>query len=278
MSKNQQIQVLGLVVQVKKIEDNDFVSLTDIAKRKNTTEPKDVVRNWLRLKNTVDYLWLWEFINNPNFNSVEFDAFKNDAGTNAFTLSPQLWIEKTQAIGLMSKSGKYWWWTYAYKDIALKFASRISVEFELYLIKEFQRLKQQETQALDWNVKRFLTKMNYKIHTDAIKENLIPHQLSPNEINFVYADEADMLNKALFGMTAKDRQEKNPWKKGNVRDYATIEQLIVLANMESINAEFITIWYQQSQRLASLNRTAITQMKSLMSGWLSMKGLEKNNI
>lgn len=278
MSKNQQIQVLGLVVQVKKIEDNDFISLTDIAKRKNTTEPKDVVRNWLRLKNTVDYLWLWEFINNPNFNSVEFDAFKNDAGTNAFTLSPQLWIEKTQAIGLMSKSGKYWWWTYAYKDIALKFASRISVEFELYLIKEFQRLKQQETQALDWNVKRFLKKMNYKIHTDAIKENLIPHQLSPNEINFVYADEADMLNKALFGMTAKDRQEKNPWKKGNVRDYATIEQLIVLANMESINAEFITIWYQQSQRLASLNRTAITQMKSLMSGWLSMKGLEKNNI
>lgn len=275
MSNNQKIQVLGLVVQVKKIEDNDFVSLTDIAKRKNTLAPKSVVANWLRLHNTIEYLWLWECINNPNFNSIEFDAFKNDAGTNAFTLSPQLWIEKTQAIGLMSKSGKYWWWTYAHKDIALKFASRISIEFELYLIKEFQRLKEQETQALDWNVKRFLTKMNYKIHTDAIKENLIPKELSPNEINFVYADEADMLNKALFGMTAKDRQEKNPWKKGNIRDYATIEQLIVLANMESINAEFISLSYPQSQRLASLNRTAIVQMKSLMSGWSLLKGLEK---
>jgi len=237
--------------------------------------PKTVVANWLRLHNTIEYLWLWELINNSNFNSIEFDAFKNDAGTNAFTLSPLQWIEKTQAIGLISKSGKYGWWTYAHKDIALKFASWISIEFELYLIKEFQRLKEQETKALDWNVKRFLTKMNYKIHTDAIKENLIPKELSQNEINFVYADEADMLNKALFGMTAKDRQEKNPWKKGNVRDYATIEQLIVLANMESINAEFIAMWYLQSQRLASLNRTAIAQMKSLMNGGILPKLLDK---
>ena len=161
------------------------------------------------------------------------------AGTNAFTLSPQQWIEKTNAIGLISKSGKYWWWTYAHKDIAIKFANRISVEFELYLIKEFQRLKEQETQALDWNVKRFLTKMNYKIHTDAIKENLIPKELSLDEINMLYADEADVLNIALFGITAKQRRNSNPEKLWNMREYASIQQLIILANMESINAEYI---------------------------------------
>ncbi|MFA6255869.1 MAG: KilA-N domain-containing protein [Candidatus Absconditabacterales bacterium] len=226
MKKNQQIQVLGVVVKIKKMENNDFISLTDIAKRKNTLAPKSVVANWLRLRNTVDYLGLWEFINNPNFNSIEFDAFKNDAGTNAFTLSPQQWIEKTQAIGLISKSGKYGGGTFAHKDIALKFASWVSIEFELYLIKEFQRLKAQETHALDRNVKRFLTKMNYKIHTDAIKQHLIPKELSQNAVNILYADEADVLNLALFGMTARQWQSKNDGKQGNMRDYATIEQLI----------------------------------------------------
>ncbi len=273
MKKNQQIHVLGILVNVKKMENNDFISLTDIAKRKNTLAPKSVVANWLRLRNTIDYLWLWEFINNPNFNSIEFDAFKNDAGTNAFTLSPQMRIEKTQAIGLISNSGKYWWWTYAHKDIAIKFANRISVEFELYLIKEFQRLKAQETQSLDWNVKRFLTKMNYKIHTDAIKDNLIPKELSQNAINILYADEADVLNLALFGMTAKQWQTKNTWKQGNIRDYATIEQLIILANMESLNAEYIRLKILQSKRLQLLNQTAITQMTSLLNRWTEDKFL-----
>jgi len=267
MKKNQQIHVMWSEIKIMKFKESDFVSLTDIARYKNPQEPKDVVKNWMRLRNTIDFLWLREKINNPNFKGVEFDPFKNDIGTNAFTLSPQQWIEKTQAIGLISKSWKYGWWTYAHKDIAIKFANRISVEFELYLIKEFQRLKAQEVNVLDRNVKRFLTKMNYKIHTDAIKEHLIPKELCQNTINILYADEADVLNIALFGMTAKQWQTQNIWKQGNIRDYATIEQLIILANMESINAEYIRLNIPQSKRLQLLNQTAITQMKSLLNIW-----------
>ncbi len=264
MKNNQKVEVLWIVVQIKKINNGDFISLTDIAKRKNTLAPKSVVANRLRLYNTIEYMWLWESINNLNFNRIEFDAFKSRAGLNAFTLSPSQWIGKTNAIGLTSKAGKYWWWTYAHKDITIKFASRISTEFELYLIKEFQRLKEQELKWLDWNVKRFLTKMNYRIHTDAIKENLIPQELSPEQINNIYTDEADILNIALFGQTAKQRRDDNISKKGNIMDYATIEQLIILANMESMNAEYISLGVKQSERLGLLNKMAITQMKSLL--------------
>ena len=218
----------------------------------------------MRTKNTIEYLWFREMLYNPLFKSIEFDGFKNQAWWNTFSMTPKKWIEKTNAIGIISKKGKYWW-TFAYKDIALKFASWISIEFELYLIKEFQRLKAQETQSLDWNVKRFLTKMNYRIHTDAIKDNLIPKELSQHAITILYADEADVLNLALFGMTAKQWQTKNNWKSWNIRDYATIEQLIILANMENINAEYIKLKIPQNKRLQLLNQTAITQMTSLLN-------------
>lgn len=264
LSKNSNIQVLWTEIKLIQLKDSDFVSLTDIAKWKNTTAPKDVVKNWLRLRNTVEYLWLRECINNSHFNRVEFDSFKIASGTNSFTLSPTLWTVKTNAIWLITKTWKYWWWTFAHKDIAVKFASRISVEFELYLVKEFQRLKEQERKAIDRNVKRFLTKMNYKIHTDAIKENLIPPELTKNQINFVYADEADLLNVALFGKTAKEWREKNLNIKWNMRDESNITQLIVLANIESLNAEYIKLWLPQNKRLELLNKTAISQIKSLL--------------
>jgi len=263
MSQKLNIQVLWTGIKLIKLKESDFVSLTDIARYKNQKEPKDVVRNWLRLRNTIDYLGLRETINNPDFKGVEFDSFKAESGTNAFTLSPQLWIEKTNAIWIISKSWNNWW-TFAHKDIAMKFASRISVEFELYLIKEFQKLKEQELTALDRNVKRFLTKINYKIHTDAIKNNLVPQKLTKTQINLIYANEADVLNVALFGKTAKERREKNPWKTWNMRDDSTIEQLIVLANIESMNAEYIKLKLPQSKRLELLNKTAISQIKSLL--------------
>lgn len=218
----------------------------------------------MRTKNTIEFIGLWEIINNPEFKGVEFDSFKTEAWWNAFTMSPQKWIDKTNAIWIISKSWNNWG-TFAHKDIAIKFASWVSSEFELYLIKEFQRLKQEELKTLDWSAKRFLTKVNYKIHTDAIKENLIPKELSKNDINFVYADEADILNKALFWKTAREWRDQNPWKKWNIRDEASIEQLIILANIESMNAEFIKMWLKQAERLETLNKVAITQMKSLLS-------------
>lgn len=287
MKNNQHIHVMWSEITVFKSKESDYISLTDMVKNFGDDI---MIYHRMRNRNTLEFIWSREELYNPDFKGIEFETFKKEAWLNTFSLTPRKRIEATGAIGIISKAGRYGWWTFAHKDIAFEFATRISPKFKLYLIKEFQRLKEQEMKALDWNVKRFLTKMNYKIHTDAIKENLIPKELSPNEINFVYADEADMLNKALFGMTAKGRQEKNPWKKwqgelpgkgkrgwpgSNVRDYATIEQLIVLANMESINAELIAMWYQQSQRLASLNRTAITQMKSLMNGWILPKLLNK---
>jgi len=256
-----EIEVLGTEIRVSKINKDDYICITDIAKYKSD-RPEQIIQNWLRNRNVIEFLWIWEKINNENFNHLSFEVIKKEAWLNAFLMSPKKWVEKTSAIWIVSKSGRYWW-TYAHKDLAFKFASWISVEFEMYIIKEFQRLKEQEIKNLDWTAKRFLTKINYKIHTDSIKENLIPKKLSPKEISLIYADEADILNKALFWMTAREWREANSDKKGNVRDYANIEQLIVLANLESINSELIKMWLEQSKRLELLNNTAISQMKSL---------------
>lgn len=260
-------------IQVSVVQ-NDYISLTDIAKSKNRDEPKDVVKNWLRNKNTIEFLGLWERINNKNFKGVEFDTFKNEAGLNSFTLSPTKWAEKTNAIGIFTKAGRYGG-TYAHKDIAFEFASWISAEFKLFLIKEFQRLKNDEIekQKLGWDIKRTIVKMNYHIHTDAIKNNLIPPDISKNRINFIYANEADLLNIALFGKTAKQWSEQNPKLKGNIRDYASVEQLVVLANLESLNAEFIKQEIEPKERLGRLNKIAIEQLKLLFN--YSNKKLEK---
>jgi len=244
----------------------DYFCLTDIARFKNTLEPATVVNNWMRLHNTVEYLGLWETLNNPNFKPIEFDRFMREAGTNAFTLSPKRWVEKTGAIGIISKSGRYGG-TYAHSDIALKFAAWLSVELELYIIKDYQRLKNDEghRQQLEWSAKRELSKVNYRIHTDAIKAYLIPETLSPQQINFTYASEADMLNVALFNMTAKQWREQNPDLTGNIRDYADIYQLIVLVNIESMNAELIKRNLPQSERLIYLRKMVREQMTSLMN-------------
>ncbi len=244
---------------------NEYISLTDIAKSKNKDEPKDVVKNWLRNKNTIEFLGLWEKINNKNFKGVEFDSFKNEAGLNSFTLSPTKWADKTGAIGIFTKAGRYGG-TYAHKDIAFEFASWISAEFKLFLIKEFQRLKNDEIekQKIGWDIKRTLVKMNYHIHTDAIKNNLIPPNIAKNKIPFIYATEADLLNVALFGFTAKQWSEKNPKIEGNMRDYATAEQLVVLANLENLNAQLIKQNISFEARLLQLNEVAIEQLKLLL--------------
>ena len=208
-------------IKTLKIGDIDYICITDIAKQKNPLEPKDVVKNWLRSKNTLEYLGLWEILNNPNFKGVEFDPLLKDAGSNAFTMSPSRWIETTNAVGLITKNGAKGG-TYAQRDIAFKFAAWVSVEFELYLVKEFQRLKEIEQDKIGWSAKRELSKINYHIHTDAIKQNLIPPEISDKQKSFIYADEADMLNVAMFGMTASQWREQNPELKGNIRDYATI--------------------------------------------------------
>ena len=267
------LSVLWSEILVKKIDAQDFLSLTDIAKYKNTLEPDQVIRNRLRNKYTVEFLGLREKLYNPNFNPIEFEGFRNEAGANAFTLSPSQWIEKVNAIGLASKAGRYGG-TFAHKDIALEFASWISVEVKLYLVKDYQRLKEEEMKALDRSVKRLISKTNYKIHTDAIKDTLIPSVLTASQKSFIYADEADLLNVALFGQTAKERKELYPDLVWNMRDHATIEQLIVLANMESINAELIRQNLPQSQRLEILHASAIQQMKSLVEV-SSVKKLEK---
>ena len=244
---------------------DDYISLTDIAKHKNPEFPADVVKNWLRIRSTIEFLGLWEELNNPNFNMVEFDQFKNDAGSNAFVLSPQKWIKSTNAIGMVSKSGRYGGGTFAHKDIAFEFASWISPEFKLYVIKDYQRLKDDENHrlALDWSVNRVLAKTNYRIHTDAIKANLIPPELSKEQQRFVYADEADVLNVALFGMTAKQWRAKNPELKGNMRDYASIEQLLVLVNLETMNALLVEQGKSQDERAHFLNHQAIKLMRKI---------------
>ena len=273
--KQNKLIVQDINVSLTKINDEDFISLTDIARSKNSDEPKDVVKNWLRNKNTVEFLGLWETINNEKFKGVEFDSFKNEAGSNSFTLSPTKWIKETNAIGLFTKVGKNGG-TFAHIDIAFEFASWISAEFKLFLIKEFQRLKNDEIQReqIGWDLKRGIAKINYKIHTDAIKNNLIPHKLNSSQISFVYASEADILNMALFGITAKEWRNKNPKLEGNIRDYSSVEQLVVLSNMESMNAELIKNSISQKQRLEILNNMAISQLQSINS-INSIKQLEK---
>jgi hypothetical protein len=255
------INVQQTDVTILKINEDDYISLTDIAKFK-TSDPFIVVCNWMRNRNTIEYLGIWETLYNPDFKPIEFDRFRTEAGLNAFTLSPQKWIDATNAKGIISKSGRYGG-TFAHKDIAFKFAAWISIEFELYFIKEFQRLKEEEQKQIGWTAKKELAKINYRIHTDAIKQNLIPAELTREQINYVYAGEADVLNMALFGMTAKQWRDANPDLKGNIRDYAGINELICLSNMENLNAVFITQNMPQSERLVKLNQIAIQQMKVL---------------
>jgi hypothetical protein len=257
----QKVNVKETSISVMKYDETDYISITDIAKFKSD-EPNATIGNWLRNRNTIEYLGIWETLYNPDFKPLEFEGFRKEAGLNAFTMSPTKWIEHTNAKGLIVKSGRYGG-TFAHKDIAFKFASWISVEFELYFIKEFQRLKEEEQKQLGWSAKRELAKINYRIHTDAIKQNLIPPELTPAQKSFVYADEADMLNVAMFGVTAKQWREANPELKGNIRDYATINQLICLSNMENLNAVFINDGLPQNERLEKLNKIAIQQMKVL---------------
>ncbi|MDR0981918.1 MAG: KilA-N domain-containing protein [Culturomica sp.] len=255
------INVKGTEITIISFDERDYISLTDIAKVKNP-DANAVIANWMRNRNTIEYLGIWEYLYNPHFKPLEFEGFKNEAGANAFTLSPQKWIESTNAIGILSKSGRYGG-TYAHKDIAFKFASWISVEFELYIVKEFQRLKEEEQKQLGWSAKRELAKINYHIHTAAIKQNLIPPELTPQQTSIIYANEADVLNVALFGMTAKQWREANTELKGNIRDYAGINELICLSNMENINAVMIQENIIQSERLIKLNQIAIQQMRVL---------------
>jgi hypothetical protein len=261
------LEAKGIKIAVQtNAEHQDFFSLTDIASFHNSLEPRHVVRNWLRLRNSVEYLGLWESLHNPSFNRVEFDTVLAKAGTNAFTLSPQHWIELTNAVGITVKAGRYGG-TFAHSDIAIKFASWLSIELELYIIKDYQRLKNDEGRRLqlEWDTRRELSKVNYRIHTDAIKSHLIPEGLSPSQINFAYASEADMLNVVLFGKTAKQWREQNPEAIGNIRDWANIYQLIVLVNMESMNAELIKQLMPQKERLQYLRRMAVEQMQSLIN-------------
>lgn len=262
------IKVNGIGISVvTQPKDADFISLTDIAKYKNKIAPADVVKNWLRRKDTIEFLGLWERLNNPNFNMVDFDQFKNSAGSNAFTLSPKQWIESTNAIGLRSSSGRYGGGTLAHYDIAMEFASWVSPEFKLYIIKEFQRLKQSEAynNAVEWNVRRELAKANYVLQTDIIKDCLILPELTKGQINHIYASEADLLNVALFGQTASEFRKQNPDKKGNQRDHASIDQNIVMANLQSQNALMIEQGLPQSERLQTLRKLAIKQLRSLES-------------
>ncbi len=257
---------------------NEFISLTDIAKYKSD-EPNDVIKNWMRSRDTVEFLGLWETLHNPNFKPVEFDGFRKQAGLNAFTLSPTKWIESTNAIGIISKAGRYGG-TYAHSDIAFEFASWISAEFKLYIIKDYKRLKNDENSklSLNWNLNRELSKINYKIHTDAIKENLIPPELTQAQKSFTYANEADMLNVALFGMTAKEWRDANPDKSGNIRDYATLNQLLVLANTESYNAILINQSIPQQKRLVLIRDLVVKQLEATDKLTLSgLKQLEAKN-
>ena len=242
---------------------NEFISLTDIAKYKSD-DPTAVIQNWMRNRDVIEFLGLWESLHNPSFNPLEFEVFKTQAGANAFTMSPRKWIEATSAIGIVSKAGRYGG-TYAHSDIAFEFASWISPEFKLYIIKDYQRLKHDENSrlSLSWNLNREISKLNYRIHTDAIKEHLIPPELTPEQMSFTYASEADLLNVALFGLTAKNWRDSHPASKGNVRDEATLQQLLVLANMESYNAILIEQGISQSDRLRMLHDLAVRQMRTL---------------
>ena len=255
--------VCGTEVSIQwNMERDDYISLTDIAKVKDSDNPRYIIQNWMRNRNTIEFLGVWESLYNPNFNRVEFDTVKSQAGLNSFVMTPQKWIEATAAIGIVSKAGRYGG-TYAHKEIAFEFASWISVEFKLYLVKEFERLKAEEMRRFGWDIKRNLAKINYRIHTDAIKENLIPPELSSKQISLVYASEADVLNMALFGMTAQEWRDRHPELKSNIRDHANVSQLVCLANLENLNAVFIGEGMPQAERLARLNAIAISQMQVL---------------
>ena len=258
------IEVRGAAITVVSQTEQDFISLTDIARFKDSERTDYIIQNWMRNRNTIEFLGIWEQLNNPGFNPIEFDGIKKQAGLNSFILTAKRWIDATNAIGLISKAGRYGG-TYAHKDIAFEFASWVSVEFKLYLIKEFQRLKEDENRRLSlaWNLHRTLSKLNYRIHTDAVKAHLIPPQITPALAAITYASEADVLNVALFGLTARQWRDANPQLDGNMRDHATIEQLLVLANIEGMNAEFIHMSLPQSDRLKRLNQIAIRQMQTL---------------
>ena len=258
--------------------ENEFISLTDIAKYKSD-DPTAVIQNWMRNRDVIEFLGLWESLHNDDFKHLEFEVFRNQAGANAFTMSPKKWIDATNAIGIVSKSGRYGG-TFAHSDIAFEFASWISPEFKLYIIKDYKRLKTKENSrlSLNWNLNREISKLNYRIHTDAIKANLLPPELTREQISFTYASEADMLNVALFGKTAKEWREENTDKKGNIRDYATLNQLLVLANMESYNAILIEQGKKQSERVVALRELAVKQMQTMEA--LNVSGLpqiEKKN-
>jgi len=257
------LQVNNTTINILDTNGIDYICITDIARIKNPIEPKDVVKNWMRTKATIEFLILWERLNNESLKGVEFDPLLKEAGSNSFTMSPSRWIELTNSKGIIVKSG-IGGGTYAHKDIAFEFSSWVSSEFKLYLLKEFQRLKEEQQKALGWSAKRELAKINYHIHTSAISRNLIPKALSKEQINYIYANEADVLNVALFGMTAKEWREANPNSKGNIRDYATINELICLSNMENLNAVFIHEGISQQKRLIKLNKIAIQQMSVLV--------------
>ena len=266
MTKTKKINVKDIEVIIFRKGDDDYISLTNIAYYKEKERSDYIIQNWMRNRSVIEFLGLWEKLYNPNFKPIEFDGFKNEAGSNSFSLTPKRWIESTGAIGIVNKSGRYGGGTFAHKDIAFEFASWISAEFKLYLIKEFQRLKLEENErlTLGWDARRMLTKINYRIHTDAIKTHLVPMQIT-KQVTTIFASEADLLNKALYGMTAKEWREKNPDLEGNIRDYSAVEQLVCLANLENLNAEFIRQGMAQPERLLKLNESAIIQMKSLLN-------------
>ncbi len=265
----------GIKVYTFQQNETDYISLTDIARYKDKERTDYIIQNWMRNRDTIEFLGIWERINNPNFKPIEFDGLRKEAGLNSFSLTPKRWILSVNAIGIIAKSGRYGGGTFAHKDIAFEFASWISAEFKLYLIKEFQRLKEEENERLilGWDVKRQLTKINYLIHTDSIKENLIPQSVTKSQAKVIYASEADILNVALFGKTAKEWRDENIGKDGNIRDYCDVLHLVVLANLEGINAELIRQGLPQSERLVKLNQIAIYQMQSLV-GNVSIKKLK----
>jgi len=272
-AKKSTINVQGTEINILSQKDNDFISLTNMA---NKFGGDDLIYSWMRNRNTLEFLGIWEQMHNTTFKGGEFETFKKEAGLNSFHLTPKKWIDATNAIGIQSKAGRYGGGTYAHKDLAFEFGSWLSPEFKLYLIKEFQRLKEDENSRLSlaWDVNRTLSKLNYRIHTDAIREHIIPNDITKEQANYVYASEADVLNVALFGKTAKQWRDENSKLEGNIRDYATIEQLLVLANIESLNAEFIRMNLPQNERLLKLNQTAIVQLKSISSNKIIQKLIE----
>ena len=276
MAKKEIVNVKGTEIILLSHRKDDYISLTDMAKFKNAEATGLVIAHWLSTRYTVDFLGIWERMNNPDFNVTEFGNIRNETGTNGFILSSKQWIEKTNAIGIIAKPGRYGGGTFAHKDIAFEFASWLSPEFKYLLIIEFQRLKENENRrlSLEWNLQRTLSKINYRIHTDAIKEHIIPNIVTKEQIAYTYAEEADLLNVALFGMTAKQWRDTNPDVKGNIRDYAALEQLVILSNMESINALLIRKELLQSERLIELNKVAITQMRSLAAENKNLKALK----